>query len=240
MDWGLISNIIASLAILTLLEIVLGVDNLVFIAIITAKLPANQQPKARRIGLTLAWVMRLVLLALAFWIIQFTYPLFSFWEFDVSGKDIFLFTGGLFLLAKATEEIHNEFDDKSTETHHKRHTMLAVITQIGLLDLVFSLDSIMTAVGLTHLYWVMAVAITIAIIVMIAASEPLTRFINAHPPIKMLALSFLILIGTMLIADGLHFHIPRGYVYFALGFSMMVELLNLLHKKKQNVQKSEG
>ncbi len=229
------SNIIISLLTLTLLEIVLGVDNLVFIAIASNRLPQAKQKSARRFGLMLAWVTRLLLLASAVWIASLTQPLFTLFHFAASGRDLLLFSGGLFLLAKGTHEIHTEMDSiEEGEGVPKKHaTMLAVVIQIALFDIVFSFDSVITAVGLTPHFWVMATAITIAIIVMIVASEPLAAFINKHPSIKMLALSFLLLIGTVLMADGLHFHIPRGYIYFALVFSILVEALNFVKIRKQ-------
>jgi len=234
MDWAWINDVVVSFVILTFLEIVLGIDNLVFIAVISSRLPQAMQSKARQLGLIMAWVMRLILLAAAFWITTLTTPLLYIGELGFSGRDIFLLVGGLFLLVKATQEIHGEVEasDQAQKAGKAMPSFWGVIVQIGLLDIVFSLDSILTAVGLTHIYWIMALAITVAIVVMLVASEPLTRFIQHHPSIKMLALSFLLLIGTMLIADGMHFHIPRGYVYFALGFSITVEMLNLWRKKK--------
>ncbi len=228
-------DIIFSLLTLVVLEAILGIDNLVFISILSGRLPAHLQKKARRIGLMLAWVVRLLLLGCVFWIIGLTKPVISFFKLSLSWHDIFLITGGLFLLAKGTSEIHIEME-LAGKIHQRTRfaNFFGVITQIALFDIVFSLDSILTAVGLTRLYWVMAVAITIAILIMLLASEPLTHFINRHPTIKMLALSFLLLIGTILIADGFHFNIPRGYIYFAVCFSLFVEALNnIVAKKKQ-------
>lgn len=228
-------DIILSLLALTTLEIILGIDNLVFLAIVSQKLPSHQRKKARQMGLTLAWVTRLLLLASAIWITKLTYPLFTISDFSFSGRDLFLLLGGAFLIAKATQEIHTELDPIETE-HEIRTTksnqFLSVLVQIALLDIVFSLDSVLTAIGLTNRFWLMAIAITISIIVMIYASEPLSRFIERHPTIKMLALSFLILIGVVLIADSFHTHIPRGYIYFAMGFSLFIEFLNMLRRKK--------
>ena len=224
-----------SLITLTILEIVLGIDNLVFIAIISQKLPQHQQKKARRVGLAFAWVTRLLLLASVVWITKLTKPLFTLFTYSLSGRDLFLLVGGIFLLFKATQEIHQEMDPsesiKLPEASAKK--FVTIIIQIALLDIVFSLDSILTAIGLTDRFWLMALAITIAILTMIFASEPLSRFIKKRPSIKMLALSFLILIGMVLIADGLHSHIPRGYIYFAMGFSLFVEALNILKQRKK-------
>ncbi len=219
---------------LTILEVVLGIDNLVFLAIITQKLPKSQQKAARKLGLTLAWVTRLLLLASAVWISKLTTPLFHVFNLAVSGRALFLFMGGLFLLAKATQEIHNELDLKEAEKEIKISTRQfgLVIVQIALLDIIFSLDSVLTAIGLTQHFWIMAAAITIAILAMIFASEPLSAFVEKFPSIRMLALSFLMLIGTVLIADAFEFHVPRGYIYFAMGFSLMVECLNLIRRKK--------
>ena len=177
---------------------------------------------------------RLLLLAAVVWIIGLTKPLFTIHEFALSWRDIFLIGGGLFLLLKGTREIHTEMESAGKPEHLKKFAnFYAVIIQIAIFDIIFSLDSILTAVGLTQLYWVMAIAITVAILMMMLASEPLTRFINRHPTIKMLALSFLLLIGMTLIAEGLHFNIPKGYIYFAVCFSLLVEALNILAKKKR-------
>ena|SRR3990167_11130528 len=231
------SNIILSLFTLTLLEIILGVDNLVFISITSSRLPPHQQKKGRQIGLILAWVTRLILLLAAVWITKLTKPIFTLFNFTFSWRDLFLITGGLFLLFKATHEIHLEFEALETEKPLARYShFFSVVLQIGILDIIFSLDSVITAVGLTQLYWVMAVSITIAIILMIFASEPLSHFVMTHPTVKMLALSFLILIGMVLVADGLHFYIPRGYIYFSVCFSLLVEMLNLWRRKKKSSQ----
>ena len=227
-------DILFSLMTLIVLEAVLGIDNLVFISILSSRLPKSSQKSARRIGLMLAWIVRLLLLGSVFWIIGLTKPIIHIAEFALSWHDIFLISGGLFLLAKGTREIHTEMELAAKHDHVAQPAhYFAVITQIALFDIVFSLDSILTAIGLTKRYWVMAVAITVAIFLMILASEPLTRFINRHPTIKMLALSFLLLIGTVLIADGLHFDIPRGYLYFAVCFSLFVEFLNNLATRKR-------
>jgi len=230
-----LTDIILSFLTLTILEIVLGIDNLVFLAIISQRLPKNKQKRARQIGLTLAWMLRLALLASAVWITKLVHPLITLFGIGFSGRDIFLIAGGLFLLTKATQEIHASFepeDDGSTKIV-KHSSFASVVTQIALLDIVFSLDSVLTAIGLTQRFWLMAVAITIAIIAMLVASEPLSRFVERNPTIKMLALSFLILIGMVLVADGFEFHIPRGYIYFAMAFSLFVEFMNMLHRRRR-------
>ncbi|RDI39067.1 TerC family protein [Aquicella lusitana] len=228
-------DIALSLLTLTILEIILGIDNLIFLAIITQRLPKSLQPKARKIGLTLAWVTRLLLLAMGVWLIKLTQPLFEILSIGFSGRDLFLIGGGLFLLAKATQEIHNEIEPEVKNkgiTTSATSSMGLVVTQIALLDIIFSFDSVLTAIGLTQRYWIMVIAITIAIITMLFASEPLSKFVEKHPTIKMLALSFLILIGMVLLADGFEFHVPRGYIYFAMGFSLFVEMLNLVRRKR--------
>jgi predicted tellurium resistance membrane protein TerC len=227
-------DLLFSFLTLTILEIVLGVDNLIFLAIITQKLPKHQQAKARRIGLSLAWIMRLLLLASAVWITKLTTPLFVIFDFDVTGRNLFLLLGGLFLIAKATQEMHVEIDpvDNKKNISLKTQSFFFVISQIVMLDLVFSLDSILTAIGITTYYWLMTISITIAIIAMIFASEPLSAFVERYPTVKMLALSFLLLIGMVLVADSFSFHIPRGYIYFAMGFSLFIEFLNMLKRKR--------
>lgn len=228
-------DIFLSLATLTILEIILGIDNLVFLAILSQKLPKQQQRRARQLGLTLAWVTRLLLLASAVWLIKLTTPLFTLFGLGFSGRDLFLLGGGLFLITKATQEIHLEVDPNGNSRKpikFKRASFGWIIVQIAVLDIIFSLDSVLTAVGLTQRFWLMATAITIAILMMVFASEPLSRFVEKHPSIKMLALSFLMLIGMVLIADSLEFHIPRGYIYFAMGFSLFIEFLNMLRHKR--------
>jgi predicted tellurium resistance membrane protein TerC len=228
-------DLLMSFITLTILEIVLGIDNLVFLAIITQKLPKHLQSRARKLGLTLAWVTRLLLLASALWLSKLTQPLFTVFSFAVSGRDLFLIAGGLFLLFKATQEIHAEMEpgEQKANVIPRAASFGMVITQVALLDIIFSLDSVLTAIGLTRHYFLMAAAITIAIIAMIFASEPLSRFVEKHPTIKMLALSFLILIGMVLIADGLHTDIPKAYIYFAMGFSLFVEMLNIAARKRR-------
>src|SRR3989344_808581 len=222
-------DIALSLVTLTILEAVLGIDNLVFLSILSQRLPRNQQKVARKIGLTLSWVARLILLASAVWLTTLTTPFLTLFSFSFSGNDIFMITGGLFLLAKSTQEIHYTFETKPKAKEFKKYGAFAmVITQIILIDIVFSLDSVLTAIGLTTHFWLMASAITIAIIIMLFCSEHLNQFIDEHPTIRILALSFLLLIGTMLLADGFGFHLPRSYIYFAIGFSIFVEILNTL------------
>jgi predicted tellurium resistance membrane protein TerC len=218
----------ASLVTLIGLEIVLGIDNLVFISILAARLPLEMQSKARKVGLALALVSRLLLLATLAWIIGLTQPFVTVAGFGLSWRDVILIGGGLFLLYKATHEIHNEVEGEEDDQGPAKAaaTFGAVVTQIAIIDIIFSLDSVITAVGMADDLWVMVVAVIAAVVMMLVAADPLSRFIAAHPTVKMLALSFLLLIGVMLIADGLHFHIPKGYVYFALGFSVLVEALN--------------
>lgn len=229
-------DILASLLALIILEIVLGIDNLVFLSILTEKLPTEQRKSARRWGLTFAWITRLLLLGSAVWLVKLTRPLLSIGQFSFSARDIFLFLGGAFLIAKATQEIHQEVSDSTVspiQPKNKLVTFKKVVLQVAIMDIVFSLDSVLTAIGLTNRFWVMALAITCAILVMIYASEWVSRFIDKHPTVKMLALSFLILIGMVLIADGFSFHIPRAYVYFAMSFSLGVEMLNLLRQRRR-------
>lgn len=224
----------ASLLTLTVLEIVLGIDNIIFISIIAAKLPANQQAKARAIGLGLALIMRIVLLMLIFWIAHLTAPLFAIFGNEISWRDIILIGGGLFLLVKGTMEIHHTVEGAEHEKTStlKQVTFGAVLAQIAVLDIVFSLDSVITAVGMADERAIMIAAVVIAIGVMLFAAKPVSDFVNAHPTVKMLALSFLLLVGMALIADGFDVHIPRGYLYFAVAFSLGVEILNLWVKKR--------
>ena len=224
---------------LSLLEIVLGIDNLIFLAIVSSKLPKEKQRAARRIGLALALGLRVALLLSLTWIIGLTQPAFEIGAFAVSWRDIVLFGGGLFLLAKATSEIHGmvegiEEDELTSATKQATNLFAAVCVQIAVIDLVFSLDSILTAIGMANHVEIMIAAVVVAIFVMLLASEPMSAFIDRHPTVKMLALSFLLLVGTALIADALHFHIPRGYLYFAIAFSVAVEALNMLYRKKQD------
>ena len=234
-------DILLSLSALIVLEIILGIDNLVFLTILTEKLPKSQQKKARRWGLTFAWLTRLLLLATACWMVRWTEPLMVLFDHAYSVRDLFLLIGGFFLFTKATQEIHHEVaqrqdssNRKSYSTNAKKVSFSIIVTQVALMDIIFSLDSVLTAIGLTQRFWVMALAITCAIWVMLYASEPLSHFIEKYPTIKMLALCFLILIGMVLVADGFGFYIPRGYVYFAMAFSLSVEMLNLARNRDSN------
>ena len=228
MDWLTDPQVWASLVTLTALEIVLGIDNLVFIAILAGRLPPEHQNRARQVGLALALISRLALLASITWIIGLTRPLFDLFGHPVSWRDIVLIAGGLFLLYKGTREIHRRLEGDGPEegAGSGRTSFAGVVAQIMLLDVVFSLDSVITAVGMANTLWVMATAIIIAVVIMLAASRPLADFVERHPTVKMLALSFLLLIGMTLIADGAGFHVPKGYIYAAIGFSVVVEALN--------------
>ena len=218
---------------LTVLEIVLGIDNVIFISILSGKLPQSKQKRARTIGLFLAMFMRVGLLMSIAWIVKLTKPLFSILNRGVSGRDLILLIGGLFLLYKATHEIHDKLEGAEGEVKTKvTPSMMSVIVQITLLDIVFSLDSVITAVGMANDVAVMITAVVISVGIMMFASGPIGAFVNRHPTVKMLALSFLLLIGMSLIAEGLHFHIPKGYVYFAMGFSIFVEMLNIRFRRK--------
>lgn len=234
----------ASLATLTVLEVVLGVDNLIFLSIVAGRLPEHQQKLGRRLGLIAAVVTRLGLLASAAWVVTLTDPVFAVEDFAVSWRDLLLLGGGLFLLAKSTLEIHESVEGDPEEDLGVAKTtksMLAmVVLQIAVIDIVFSFDSVMTAVGMSDHFEIMATAVVIAVIVMIFAAEPVSAFVEAHPTVKMLALSFLILIGVSLIADGLHFHIPKGYLYFAVAFSVGVEALNLWASRRRAARAGEA
>lgn len=224
-----------SFATLAVLEIVLGIDNIIFLSIITGKLPLERQPAARRIGLALALLMRIALLASIVWITKLTTPIFTVFAQEVSWRDLIMLGGGMFLLFKGTTEVHHMVDhDEDDGMDVKAQSFLSVIIQIAVLDLVFSLDSVITAVGMAEHLPVMIAAVVFAIIVMLFASEPVSNFVNNNPSIKMLALSFILLVGMALVADGLHFHIPKGYLYFAIAFSLSVETLNLLAAKARH------
>jgi predicted tellurium resistance membrane protein TerC len=218
----------ASLLTLTALEIVLGIDNLIFLSIVSGRLPKNQQRLARQLGLALALLGRLALLFSLTWIIGLTEPVVSLLGLDISWRDIVLLVGGLFLIVKGTMETHHMLEGQDQEAGVGTLTFGVAVAQIIVLDVVFALDSIITAVGMTDLLPVMIVAVVVAMAVMLVAANPVGDFVNAHPTVKMLALSFLLLVGMALVADGLHYHIPRGYLYFAIAFSALVEALNLL------------
>lgn len=224
---------------LTVLEIVLGIDNLVFLAITSARLPEAQQASARKIGLLAALGLRVGFLLLLTWIAALTKPLFVVMAFEVSGRDLVLGLGGLYLLYKGVQEIHASVEgDDEAHGGARQSSYVSVITQIMVLDLVFSLDSIITAVGMTNNIPIMIAAIVVAILVMMFAAGPVSGFINNHPTVKMLALAFLILVGFVLVADAAHFHIPREYLYFAIAFSIGVESLNLLRQARAQRRKA--
>ena len=233
MDAFFTTDGILALITLTFLEIVLGVDNVIFISILSSKLPAADQPKTRRVGLLAAMIMRILLLLSIAWIIKLTAPLFSVFGRDISGRDLILIGGVLFLLGKATLEIHERLEGEEGHSSARvAPSFTAVILQIMLLDIVFSLDSVITAVGMADQLWVMVTAVVIAVLIMLVASGTISRFVNNHPTVKVLALSFLLLIGVSLIAEGFHQHIPKGYIYFAMAFSVFVEAINLRVRTK--------
>jgi predicted tellurium resistance membrane protein TerC len=221
-----------ALVTLTVLEIVLGIDNIVFISILAGKLPKDSQDRARKIGLMLAMITRILLLCSLAWMIKLTNPLFSILGHDFSGRDLILLFGGMFLLGKSTHEIHDKLEGAEGEGKARAAAGFgAVIVQIMLLDIVFSLDSVITAIGMANHLWVMITAVVLAVFFMLGASGGISRFVDRHPTIKMLALSFLLLIGVALVAEGFGHHIPKGYIYFAMAFSVFVEMLNLRLRK---------
>ncbi len=224
---------------LSVLELVLGIDNVIFISILSGKLPQEQQKKARFIGLSMALIMRIILLFSLTWVMGLVEPLFTIWNQSVSGRDLILLIGGLFLIAKSTHEIHGSLEGAEGEGSKKIYAgFTSVIIQITLLDIVFSLDSVITAVGMISTQygpngiWIMIAAVVVSIVAMMAFAGSIGAFVQRHPTIKMLALSFLLLIGVTLIAEGLHQHIPKGYIYFAMAFSVFVEMLNIRLRKK--------
>ncbi|MGH2558073.1 MAG: TerC family protein [Thermomicrobiales bacterium] len=228
------SEALIALLTLTALEIVLGIDNVIFISILADRLPASQRDRARIVGLSLAMFMRVGLLLSINWIANLTDALFTILDHDFSGRDLILLGGGIFLIYKATTEIHTKLEGAEEHgTSRAGTTFTSVIVQILLLDIVFSLDSVITAVGMADDVEIMIVAVVIAVGVMLFASGPLSKFVQQHPTVKMLALSFLLLIGMSLVAEGWHFHVPKGYIYAAMGFSVLVEMLNLRLKKTQ-------
>jgi predicted tellurium resistance membrane protein TerC len=239
MDWLTDPNVWIGLLTLTVLEVVLGIDNIVFISILSGKLPADQQKRARQTGLALALVTRILLLLSLSWVIGLTEPLFTIPSifglpaFPISGRDLILLIGGLFLIGKATHEIHDRLEGDAGHASAKvAPSFTAVIAQILVLDVVFSLDSVITAVGMVDEVGVMIAAVVIAVLIMLVSAGAISEFVNRHPTVKMLALSFLLLIGVSLLAEGFHQHIEKGYIYFAMGFSVFVELLNLRSKGK--------
>jgi predicted tellurium resistance membrane protein TerC len=228
MDWLTNPEIWIGLITLIALEVVLGIDNVIFISILASKLPEGQQARARRTGLLVAMFTRILLLASLAWIVRLTDPLFTIAGFEVTGRDLILLGGGVFLLYKATREIHDKLEGEEGHASAKvAPSFSSVIIQIMLLDIVFSLDSVITAVGMVEEIWVMITAVVIAVGIMMFSAGPISEFVNRHPTIKILALSFLLLIGFTLVVEGLHRHIPKGYIYFAMGFSVFVEMLNL-------------
>jgi predicted tellurium resistance membrane protein TerC len=235
MDWLSNPEIWIALVTLTTLEVVLGIDNVIFISILAGKLPEGQQVRARQVGLALALLTRLALLASLAWIVSLTAPLFTVAELKITGRDLILLGGGVFLLAKATHEIHDKLEGTAGHASAKvAPSFASVIVQILLLDVVFSLDSVITAVGMVQQIGVMVAAVVIAVMIMLVSAGPISSFVNRHPTVKMLALSFLLLIGFTLVVEGLHQHIPKGYIYFAMGFSVLVEMLNLRLRSAQS------
>ena len=237
MEWISSPEAWVALTTLTFLEIVLGVDNIIFISILVGRLPQEQRQRGRVLGLAFAMGTRILLLLLLTWIMRLQTTLFSVLDVEISGRDLILIGGGLFLLAKATLEIHDSLEGEEHGTHAPKHaSFVSVIVQIGLIDIVFSLDSVITAVGMADHLAVMIIAIVVAVGVMMFAAGAIGRFVDEHPTIKMLALSFLTLIGVALIAEGIDVHIPKGYIYFAMAFSVVVEMLNLRVRRGRPVQ----
>jgi predicted tellurium resistance membrane protein TerC len=235
MEWMSDPNAWVALLTLTVLEVVLGIDNVIFISILAGKLPTEQQARARTLGLALAMITRILLLTSLAWVIRLTEPLFTLLEQEISGRDIILIVGGLFLLGKSTFEIHERLEGEKPHEEQgtrKTATFAAVIVQILLLDIIFSLDSVITAVGMADQLIIMILAVIIAVGIMLVSSGFVHNFVHRHPTVKMLALSFLLLIGMSLVAEGFDQHIPKGYIYFAMAFSVFVELLNLRARRK--------
>ena len=233
MEWFSDPNAWIGLLTLTLLEIVLGIDNIIFISILSSRLGPEDQPKARKLGLLGAFVTRLLLLFSIAWVVKLTAPLFHLFSIPISGRSLILIVGGLFLIAKATYEIHGKLEGEEHEGGAKRvlPSLRAVVFQIMLIDIVFSLDSVITAVGMVDHVSIMVVANVVALAIMLASANGIANFVDRHPTVKMLALSFLVLIGTNLVAEGFGQHIPKGYTYFAMGFSVLVEMLNMRLRK---------
>ena len=232
MEWLTDPNIWIAFLTLTLLEIVLGIDNIVFISILAGKLPADQQKRARTVGLALAMITRVLLLLALSWMVKLTTPLFAVMGHGLSGRDLILIGGGMFLVAKSTREIHHKLEGEDRTEVGGHPSFRSVIVQILLLDIVFSLDSVITAVGMVDEVGVMIAAVIVAVGVMLISAGTIGRFVDRHPTVKMLALSFLLLIGVTLIAEGFGQHVSKGYIYFAMGFSVFVEMLNLRLQKK--------
>ena len=240
MEWIADPSIWAGLVTLVVIELVLGIDNLVFIAILADKLPPKQRDKARLIGLSLALIMRLGLLSVISWMVTLTKPLFTVMDFTFSGRDLIMLVGGLFLLFKATTELHERLENRQHDDGHGKGyaSFWVVVLQIVVLDAVFSLDAVITAVGMVNHLPVMMAAVVIAMAVMLLASKPLTRFVNQHPTVVVLCLSFLLMIGLSLVAEGFGFHIPKGYLYAAIGFSILIELFNQIARRNFIKQQS--
>ena len=234
MEWLADPNAWIGLLTLTVLEIVLGIDNIIFISILSSRLRPEEQPKARKLGLTGAFVSRLLLLFSIAWVVKLTAPLFSLFGLEISGRSLILILGGLFLIGKATFEIHGKLEGEEHHADPKRvlPSLTAVVAQIMVIDIVFSLDSVITAVGMVDHISIMVAANVIALAIMLLSAGTVAGFVDRHPTVKMLALSFLLLIGTNLVAEGFGVHIPKGYTYFAMGFSVMVEMLNLRLRKQ--------
>jgi predicted tellurium resistance membrane protein TerC len=234
MDWLTDPTVWIGLLTLTVLEIVLGIDNIIFISILAGKLPEDQRAKARRLGLLGAFFSRLLLLLSIAWVVQLTAPLFTVFGVSVSGRGLILILGGIFLIGKATHEIHDkiEGDSEAEQKARAARSLTAVVAQIMVIDIVFSLDSVITAVGMVDQVAIMVAANVIALVIMLFASGPISAYVDRHPTIKMLALSFLVLIGTNLVAEGIGQHIPKGYTYFAMAFSVLVEMLNIRVRKQ--------
>lgn len=241
MDWLADPQIWASLLTLTALEIVLGIDNLVFVAVVAERVRPEERDRARQLGLSLALLGRLALLASIAWIIGLSQPLFALFDHPVSYRDLVLAAGGLFLLYKGTKEIHHRLEGEAPENHSSggRASFGSVVLQMLVLDIVFSLDSVITAVGMANQLWLMATAIVIAVAIMLAASKPLAEFVERHPTVRMLALSFLLLIGMTLVAEAAGVHVPKGYIYVAIGFSVAVEALNQLAARRRRRARTE-
>ena len=228
MDAFLTSEGLLALTTLTFLEIILGVDNVIFISILSAKLPPSRQKSARRTGLLAAMLMRIALLISIAWIVRLTQPFFTILRQDISGRDLILIAGGLFLIGKATLEIHDRLEGEEHRTvTGAAPSFSSVIAQIMLLDIVFSIDSVITAVGMAEDVSIMVTAVVLSVAIMMFSAEPISHFVSLHPTLKVLALSFLVLIGLSLVGDGLDMHVPKGYIYFAMGFSVFVEMINL-------------
>jgi len=233
------ADAIAALLTLTAMEIVLGIDNIVFLTILVGRLPRHQQAKARSIGLILALGTRLLLLFSLSWVMGLTQPLFTILTKEISGRDLILLSGGLFLMAKATHEIHDKIEGEASQhtPKAKKGSFASSLIQIALIDIVFSLDSVITAVGMAKEIWIMVTAMIVSVGVMLVSAGAIGDFVERHPTVKLLALSFLLLIGVMLVAEGSGTHVDKGYIYFAMAFSLVVEMLNLRYHKKQGVPK---